>query len=92
MLKEGKTKKEICAALGIKPRTYYTDIVAIKAAGIIEQTSKVIKRVRNTANKITASISNLIKEAVDNFRKISENEMDMENNVLEQFEKVKRNC
>ena len=72
LINNGKTKQEICAELNISPSTYYTDRAVLIADGLIVLVKKAIRSVKNEANKITESITNLIKEAAENFSKICE--------------------
>ena len=87
MLNEGKTAGEIMKELEISRRTYYSDKAAIIAQGLVKRTVKAIKQVRNTANKITSQITDVLKEIYDNIKS-----MEFEQNFLKQLKKVRKKC
>ena len=68
MINGGKPKEEICEKLNISLSTYYTDRAVLEAEGLVARAQKAIKAAKDLANKITDSITNAIKETVDNYK------------------------
>jgi len=95
MLNTCKTEKEICEALKISRRTYYGDRTVIIAQGLVKCAAKKIIEVRKSANKITDSITSVIREAWENIKEIAnihKKSSDSNNDMLKQIKKVQIKC
>jgi len=95
MLNSGKKEKEICEALNISRRTYYSDRTVIIAQGLMKCAAKKIIEVRRNTNKITESITNAIREAWENIKEITnmhKKSPDSNNDILKQIKKVQIKC
>lgn len=88
MLKESKKEKEICRELKISRQTYYNDRIVIITQGLVKRAAKTIMEVKRTANKITSSIKDIIKETFENIKELSA-KANSSNDILNQIKKVK---